>query len=188
MIRLIALVASPILLSAAALAGTDVSVPHFTDVAARAGAEVKLVYGPAQRVTVLEGDLNRGRIEVKDGHRLEIAGCDGMFCWGNHKLVIEVVTPQIEAVMSQSGAQVTASGTFPKQAHLRVQAHSGGSADTRAIPGETVDAQVSSGGDADVQALSTLNAGANSGGDIRYMGHPAKVNAQSHSGGGISTE
>lgn len=188
MTRLVALIVAPILLSAAAFAGTDVSVPHFTDVAARAGAEVKLVYGPSQRVTVLEGDLKRGRIEVKDGHRLEIAGCDGSFCWGSHKLVVEVVTPQIDFVLAQSGAQVTASGEFPKQAHLTVRAYSGGEADARAIPAEAVDAQAGSGGNADVHALSMLKARANSGGQLRYMGRPAQVDSQSNSGGGISSE
>jgi len=188
MIRPIALIAAQILLSAAAFAGTDVSVPHFTELAARAGAEVKLVYGPSQRVTVLKGDPKQGRIEVKDGHRLEIAGCDGAFCWGIHTLVVEVVTPQIESVQAQSGADVTASGTFPKQAHLSVQAHSGGDADVRVIAGETVDAQASSGGSAHVQALSTLNASANSGGDVGYTGHPAHINIQSNSGGDVAAE
>ena len=188
MTRLICLMAGSILLSAAAFAGTDVTVPHFTDVAARAGAEVKLVYGPVQRVTVLEGDAKRGLIEVKDGHRLEVSGCEGMFCWGMHKLAIEVVTPEIDFVQAQSGAQVTASGTFPKQAHLTAQAHSGGNADVRAIPGETVDAQASSGGGVHVQALSALNARASSGGYIRYSGHPTNVNGQSSSGGSVSSE
>lgn len=188
MTRLVALIAAPILLSAAAFAGTDVNVPHFTEVTARAGAEVKLVYGSSQRVSVLEGDLKRGRIEVKDGRRLEISGCDGSFCWGNHKLVIEVVTPQIDVVQAQSGADVTASGPFPKQAHLVVQVHSGGDADVRAIAGETVDVKASSGGDAHVQVLSRLNARASSGSDIRYTGHPANVDSQSNSGGSVSSE
>lgn len=186
--RLIALLAAPLLFSAAAFAGSDVNVPRFTDVAARAGAEVKLVYGPTQRVTVVEGDVKRGRIEVVDGRRLEISACDGAFCWGSHKLVVEVVTANVEAVEAQSGAAVTASGSFPKQARLSVQANSGGHADVRAIPGETVDVRASSGGSAHVQALSSLNAKASSGGHIRYAGHPAKVDSRSSSGGSIGSE
>jgi len=186
--RLTALIAIPFLLGSAAFAGTAVPVSHFSDLKAHAGADVKVVYGSAQRVTVISGDLKKGHVEVKDGHVLDISGCSGMFCWSSHKFEVEVVTPQVASVTADSGADVNASGNFPKQAHLSVQAHSGGDVDVRAIPADTVDAQASSGGDARVNALATLNAQANSGGDVHYSGHPAHVNSQSNSGGDVTSE
>jgi hypothetical protein len=185
MIRLTALIAAPLLLCSAALAGTDVAVPQFSSLTAHSGADVKLIYGPNQRVTVVKGDLKKARIEVKDGHTLDIAGCDGWFCW-NNTLHVEVVTPKIEAVVAHSGADVTASGNFPKQPHLSVQAHSGGEADLTAIPADTVDVVAHSGGSAHVKALSTLNAQAHSGGDVTYFGHPVHINSQTNSGGDIN--
>lgn len=188
MIRSTSLFIAALAMGSFAFAGTDVNVPHFTDLAAQAGATVKLIYGPSQRVSVIKGDLKSGRIEVKDGHRLEISGCDGYFCWGSHQLVVEVVTPHVDSVTAHSGADINASGNFPKQPHLSVQAHSGGDVDVRAIPAETVEAQANSGGDAHVNALSSLNAQANSGGDVHYVGHPAHINSQSNSGGDVTSE
>ncbi len=186
--RLIVLLAAPLLLGTAAFAGTDVSVPHFTDINANSGANVKLVYGPNQRVTVIKGDLSKGRIRVKDGGTLEVSGCTGFACWGNHNLTVEVVTPRVESVSASSGADVKASGNFPKQPHLNVHASSGGDVDVRVIPADTVDAHASSGGDAHVQALTTLNGSANSGGDVRYTGKPTHINSQSNSGGDVTSE
>ncbi len=184
--RIVALVAAPLLLGSVSFAGTDVSVPPFSSLTADSGANVKLVYGPAQRVTLIKGDLNRGHIEVKDGHTLEISGCRGTFCWGLHKFDVEVVTPKIESVVAHSGADVNASGNFPKEPHLSVQAHSGGDVDVSAIPADAVDVQAHSGGSARVKALSSLNAQAHSGGDVNYVGHPAHVNSQTNSGGDIT--
>lgn len=188
MIRLTALLATPFLFTALAFAGTTVSVPHFSDLSVHSGADVKLVYGQTQRVTLIKGDLKKGRIQVNDGHTLEVSGCDGLFCWGSHPMEVEVVTPRVESVTAHSGADVTASGNFPKQPHLNVLAHSGGDVDVRAIPADTVDAQAHSGGDVHVKALTNLNANAHSGGDIHYSGHPAHINSQTHSGGDVTAE
>lgn len=186
MIRLSALIAAPLLLCTAALAGTDVAVPSFSSLNAHAGANVKLIYGPQQRVTVVKGDLKKGKIQVEHGNTLDISGCSGLFCWGNHTFEVEVVTPKIEAVEASSGGDVTASGNFPKQPHLTVHANSGGDARLAAIPADTVDVRASSGGSAEVKALSTLNAHANSGGDVNYWGHPAHINSQTNSGGDVT--
>lgn len=186
MIRLTALIATSALLCTAALAGTDVTVPPFSSLNANSGADVKLIYGPKQRVTVIKGDLKKGKIQVTNGHTLEISGCKGWFCWGNHSFDVEVVTPNIDAVAASSGADVTASGNFPKQPHLAAHANSGGDVDLAAIPAQTVDVQANSGGSVRVKALSTLNAQANSGGDVTYSGHPAHINSQTNSGGNVS--
>lgn len=187
MTRLIALIAAPLLLSAFAFAGTDVPVSSFSGISANSGADVKLIYGPTQRITVVKGDLKKARIQVKDGKTLEISGCTG-FCWGNNTLEVEVVTPKIDAIVAHSGADVKATGAFPRQRYLYVQAHSGGDADVEAIPSDTVDVVAHSGGSARVNVLWTLNAQAHSGGDVHYSGHPPHINSQTHSGGDVSSD
>lgn len=185
MIRSTVLIISSLLLCTAAFAGTDITVPPFTGLNVHSGADVKLIYGPTQRVTLIKGDLKKGRIQVKDGKTLDISGCEG-FCWGHHDFEVDVVTPQIEAVVAHSGADVKASGNFPKQPSLNVQAHSGADVDLDAIPADAVNVVAHSGGSAHVKALTTLNAKAHSGGDVTYSGHPAHINSQTNSGGDIS--
>ncbi len=185
MIRLTALIVTLVALGTASYAGTDVSVPHFFGISVHSGANVKLIYGPTQRVTLIRGDLRTGRIQVKDGKTLEISGCEG-FCWGNHPFEVEVVTPKIDAVVAHRGADVKASGAFPRQLYLYVQAHSGADVDLSAVPADTADVVAHSGGEAHVKALWKLNAKAHSGGDIRYSGHPAHINSQANSGGEVS--
>lgn len=171
----------------AAFAGTDVKVPAFSAITATSGVEVTLIYGTTPRVTVLEGDISKARIEVRDGHTLEISGCSG-WCVFHKTLKVEVVAPRIDGIVAHSGADVEARGNFPKVANLHVTAHSGGDVDAFAIPADTVDVNANSGGDARVTVLGSLNANANSGGDIHYKGHPAHSNTKTNSGGDIHGE
>ena len=187
MIRFASVTTAVFLFTAAGFAGTDVSVPPFSKVVAHSGADVKLIYGAKERVTVIKGELKDGYIQVKSDGTLEIAGCKG-FCMFHKTLEVEVVAPRIESVVAHSGADVTATGNFPKEPQLSVQAHSGGEVNVTAIPADTVDVQAHSGGDAHVKALSTLNAQAHSGGNVTYSGHPAHINSQSNSGGSVSGE
>lgn len=185
MIRFAPIAAAALLLCSAAQADSDIKVPPFSSIAASAGADVKLSYGPVQRVTLIKGDLKRGRIEVRDGHTLTITGCEGI-CIGNHALKVEVVAPRIESVVAHSGADIEARGNFPKVPMLYVKANSGGDADAEAIPADSVDAEANSGGAVKVKALNSLKARASSGGDVTYTGHPPHIDADTHSGGDIS--
>lgn len=187
MIRFASAAAAILLLTTASFAGTDVPVPPFSKLLAHSGADVKLIYGPKERVTVIRGELKDGYIQVKDGSTLEISGCKS-FCMFHKALVVEVVAPRIESVIAHSGADISATGNFPKEPHLVVQAHSGGDVNVTAIPADTVDVQAHSGGDAHVKVLSTLNAQAHSGGDVTYSGHPAHINSQTNAGGSVSGE
>jgi len=163
-----------------------VKLPPFSAVNVHGGGDVKLIYGPVQRVTVLKGDMKVARVLVK-GNTLELAACDGM-CWGSHELLVEVVTPNIDAMDIHGGGSIRASGNFPKLPHLRAEIHGGGDADFSAIPFETVDAEVHGGGSLRVKALNALNAQVHGGGDVHYVGHPAHIVSQTHGGGSINGE
>jgi hypothetical protein len=185
--RLSLFLAAATLMASAAFAGTDVKVPPFSAITATSGVDVTLIYGPSPRVTVIQGDISKARIEVRDGHTLEISGCNGL-CVFHKTLKVEVVAPRIDGVVAHSGADVAARGNFPKVPNLHVTAHSGGDVDAFAIPADTVDVNANSGGDAKVTALVSLNANANSGGDITYRGHPPHANIKTSSGGDINGE
>lgn len=186
MIRFAAFVAATVLLTGTSFAGNDMKLPPFSAIAVHGGGEVKLSYGPVQRVTVIKGDMKVARVEVK-GQTLDLAACTGM-CWGSHELVVEVVTPKLEAVDVHGGGSITAQGTFPKLPHIRAEVHGGGEADISAIPVETVNAEVHGGGSLRVKALNALNAQVHGGGEITYVGHPAQISSQTHGGGSINGE
>jgi hypothetical protein len=186
MIRLAALVAATTLLTAASFAGNDVKLPPFSAIAVHGGGEVKVSYGPVQRVTIIKGDMKVARVEVK-GQTLDLAACTGM-CWGHHELLVEVVTPNLAALDIHGGGSISAQGTFPKLSQIRAEVHGGGEADISAIPIETVNAQVHGGGSLRVKALNTLNAQVHGGGEVNYVGHPAHITSQTHGGGSINGE
>lgn len=175
-----------VLLTGSALAGTDLKLPPFTGIAIHGGGEVKLFYGPVQKVTVIEADMKVARIEVK-GNTLDLSPCDGT-CWGTHKLKVEIITPNIDRIDVHGGGWLVASGSFPKIAQLNAEIHGGGSANLRAIPVETVNADVHGGGDLHVNVLSTLKAEVHGGGEVTYIGHPPVIKSQTHGGGSIHGE
>lgn len=184
MIRFSAAVATAFLLAGTSFAGTDMKLAPFSAIDAHAGAQVKLHYGPVQRVTVIVGDPKIAKVQV-NGDTLELSACEGM-CWGSHELKLDIVSPKIVSITAHSGGGLSADGNFPKLPKLAVTAHSGGAVDAVAITADQVDVTAHSGGSARVKALQTLNAHAHSGGSITYSGHPAHVNSQTNSGGSIS--
>ncbi len=186
MIRIATLVSATVLLTGASFAGSDVKLPPFSAIDVHGGGEVKLSYGPVQRVTIIKGDTKVALVVVKD-QTLELSPCSGV-CWGSHDLLIEVVTPKLDALDIHGGGSIRAQGTFPKLAHVHADIHGGGEADLSAIPFESVDAEVHGGGSLRVKALNALNAQVHGGGEVFYLGHPAHINSQTHGGGSISGE
>jgi len=186
MIRPFAFVMSAALFAGAAMAGTEVKLAPFSGIDVHGGGDVKLIYGPVQRVTVIKGDLKVARIRVT-GSTLDLSPCDGT-CWGSHDLAVEIVTPSIAALNIHGGGSIAAHGNFPKQPHGALNVHGGGDADLAAIPFEEVDAEVHGGGNLRVKALNALTADVHGGGDIVYLGHPAKISTQAHGGGSIHGE
>lgn len=186
MIRLAALFGAALFLSAAASAGTDIQLPSFHGINVHGGGEVKLIYGPVQRVTVIKADMKVARITVKGG-MLDLSPCDGT-CWGNHELKVEVVTPNIDAVEVHGGGWLAAEGNFPKTPRLTADIHGGGTANLRNLPADTVEAEVHGGGTLHVNALTALNADVHGGGSITYTGHPQRLSTKTHGGGSIHGE
>lgn len=183
MIRPLALIISAALLGGAAFAGTDVKVPPFSGIDVHGGGDVKLVYGPVQRVTVIKADMKVARIEVK-GNTLDLSPCEGV-CWGDHPLVVEIVSPKIENLNIHGGGSIRATGNFEKVSNLNIEVHGGGDADISAIPAQSVRANVHGGGDLKVKALDSLDAEVHGGGDITYVGHPPHIRSKTHGGGSI---
>lgn len=182
--RLTAFSAAALILSGAAFAGTDISLPPFTAINAHGGANVVLRHGDVQRVTVVSGDLKKAKLEVVGGKTLDITACTG-WCWNTKGFKVEIVSPRIDTIEVHGGSDLDAVGPFPKQPLLNIEAHGGADADTRAIPAEVVNAHAHGGADLDVQALVELNAHAHGGADISYTGNPQRVSSHAHGGGSI---
>lgn len=190
MIRL-SVVALPLLLGSIAFADTDVPVGPFTGINAHGGARVTLRHGTTQRVTVIKGDMKVARITVKNGNSLDIDPCPNSFwsCISHHNdLEVEIVAPRVESFQVHGGAMLNATGAFPKEPALSLEAHGGGMLDVKAIPAETVNAEAHGGGQIHTNVISKLAAEAHGGGIIRYSGNPQQIVSQGHGGGTISKE
>jgi hypothetical protein len=188
MIRFVAAAAAALLLSGAALAGTDMNFPVFTGINAHGGAKVILHHGTAQRVTVVKGDLSKADLHMS-GNALDISPCKTwLSCWHTPTLEVEIVSPKIDAMEAHGGGSIKAVGDFPKVPSLNAEAHGGGAIDARAIPADTVNASAHGGGAIKVKALQNINAEAHGGGAISYAGNPPHVTSQAHGGGAIGRE
>lgn len=99
-------------------------------------------------------------------------------------LDVEIESASITGSAS-SGGSVTLSGTVNK---LRCDASSGGSFNAKNLESRKVKADASSGGSAKVWATDYLDAGASSGGNVRYKGNPSDkdINVGKYSGGSVS--
>ncbi|GAA0540201.1 hypothetical protein FHS83_003812 [Rhizomicrobium palustre] len=186
MIRFAALAATAVLFTSPGLAATELNLPPFSGINVHGGGEVKLVYGPQQRVTVIKSDPKTAEITVV-GNTLNLSPCTGM-CWGRHDLVVEVTTPRLETLSVHGGGTLTTQGEFPKQQRLRIDVHGGGEADLRGMPVDDISADVHGGGELHVKPIHALNAEVHGGGEVTYVGHPAILNSRTHGGGSVSGE
>jgi Protein of unknown function (DUF2807). len=186
MMRSLLAAAAVLTLTGAAYAGPDLQLAPFTKISVHGGGEVKLMYGPVQRVRVIEADMKVARIEVR-GNTLDLSPCDGT-CWGRHSLKVEITVPAIEAVDIRGGGSITAQGEFPKIPHLFAEVHGGGDANLRAIPVEALTADVHGGGDLAVHAIASLEAEVHGGGEVSYIGHPPVIKSRTHGGGSVHGE
>ncbi|HTQ14300.1 MAG TPA: DUF2807 domain-containing protein [Rhizomicrobium sp.] len=171
-------------LTGAASAQTAVPVPPFTSVELRGGGHVVLKYGPAQRVTLLKGDLGHTSFEVRDGHKLVIDACNRS-CWGRYDLEIEIVTPRIAGAAVDGGGHVESAGGFPAQGRIDAAVEGGGHVDLRTIDAASAEAAVDGGGHVLIRAEHALNAAVNGGGSIEYWGNPQLTSAV-NGGGSVS--
>jgi len=184
---LIASAALCLIVSAPALAATDLSLAPFAAIDTHGGGKVILHHGTIQRVTVIKGDLKVSSVSVRDG-TLTLDPCPNSCWFQSPELVVDVVSPNVQALSAHGGGSIEAAGPFPNQPHLAVSAHGGGWIDARAIPVEAVAASVHGGGSIKVNALATLAADAHGGGSISYIGNPHNVASSIHGGGSVSRE
>jgi Putative auto-transporter adhesin, head GIN domain len=173
------------LLATAAFAQQSLPLGHFDSVSATDGADVSIHHGAMQQVTILHGDAQTSRIEVRNG-TLEIATCRYVCPW-HYELKVAIAMPNLKSVSADDGANIRAEGAFPAQATLTASADDGGDIDLRAIPATHADAKANDGGEIRVRATASLNATAGDGGNITYSGKPA-LNMHSDDGGQIDSE
>lgn len=160
-----------VLVASYGAAQTVMPVGQFRSVELHDGGTVIVRHGPVQRVTILSGDAGSVRIRVASGQRLVIENCK-QDCSDHHRLQVEVITPELEAVAVSNGGTMRTAGEFPAQAAIQAAVEQGGRIDIRSIPADTVTASVYSGGGIFTHARQALTAAVESGGAITYWGDP----------------
>jgi len=95
------------------------------------------------------------------------------------EISIEATKVRVEA---SSAADVILEGTAKS---IEANASSSGDVDAYRLQVETADAQASSAGSIKLSVSQALEAGASSGGSVRYRGNPTRTNTHSSSGGSV---
>jgi hypothetical protein len=178
-----AIIVAALIAATPALAGQSLQLDRFYGVTASDGARVTIRHGATQQVTLISGDAQTSRIEVRD-KMLHIETCIHHCPWG-YKLEVEIVTPGITQIAASDGGSIDVESGFPAQDKLYLTAEDGGRVDARALPASKVDAKAEDGGDLLLRADNILNANADDGGNIRYWGK-ATVNRMVSDGGSVS--
>jgi beta-lactamase regulating signal transducer with metallopeptidase domain len=158
----------------------------FSSVELRNGGLVHLIHGPAQRVTMLEGDPLQSSITVRDDGRLVIDRCPAK-CPGHRDFVVEVVTPGLGTIAVAEGGTIQARGEFPPQPEIGVSVSQGGTIDIRALPVAKVTASVYSGGRIFTIPGDSMSAEVEQGGNVTYWGD-AVVESSIRGGGVVERE
>lgn len=161
-----------------AMALQALTLPPFDSVAMSSGGQVTIRHGPAQSVTVRQGNAP---IRVTGG-RLVIEHCR-RGCRRGERLAVEIVTPRLGSASVSDGGLMRVQGRFPAQSALAASVASGGAIDLRAVPARQVTASVAHGGIILVSPGERLTASVRQGGRISYWGTP--VVQSSIEGGGV---
>ena len=181
--------ALPVLIAAAAPQSASarevVPLPKFRSVELNGGGRVVLRHGPVQRVTLLEGSTEVSGLRVSSGEQQRrgrntfISNPDQLVidvckrsCNGRYDLVVEIVSPSIDAIAVNGGGTVETTGRFPRQGNVGIAVNGGGEIDARALAASNVGAAVSGGGLILTRPESSLGAAIQGGGEIRYWGDP----------------
>jgi hypothetical protein len=179
----VTLLALVLIVAPSAAAETVIPVGTFRSVEVSNGGHVVVRHGAVQRVTLVEGDLQCARVRLGDGQRLVIDHTHG--CSRGHRLLVEVVTPQLSGVSVSHGGSVQALGAFPDQGAIEAAVEQGGSIDIRSIAADDVEASVYSGGRILITSRKTLAATVESGGVITYWGDVEDVKKSVRDGGSV---
>jgi hypothetical protein len=153
-----------------AAAETPVPVGAFEGVSLIGGGEVRLRHGPVQKVTLLRGDLAVSSIAIENDKSLVIRACRRS-C-RNVELLVEVVTPDIEAVAITGGGTVAAGPGFPASRHLAASVTGGGTLDLDSLPANHVAASIRGGGLIRTDATGDLAVSILGGGNVTYLRDP----------------
>jgi hypothetical protein len=137
----------------------NVTAPAITAINASGGADVE--------VRALQGESLA--LDASGGADIDLAS-------------LQVATLSIS---TSGGGDIELSGTCQS---ARINASGGGDVNGERLSCGDVTADASGGGDIDVQASLSATGNASSGGDIRFIGSPAKVTEQESSGGDVSVE
>lgn len=135
------------------------------------GGEVIVRHAPVRQVRMIEGDA-RYTIIRETGGRLVIDNCPE-HCPHGYRLVVEVTTPELDALSVNDGGSIRSGSGFPAQATIAAQVSSGGAIDIRTLAVADVTAAVSQGGLIFTRAERRLSASVEQGGGITYWGRPA---------------
>lgn len=179
---LLAIALSAIALPAAA--ATPVSVPRFEGISLHGGGKVTIRQGAQQKVTIVSGDASTTGFTVA-GRSLRIDACDSR-CPDNYRLVVDIVTPDVEALAISGGGSMTVTG-FQPVGSLALSVSGGGGIDTRAVEARQVAASVRGGGSIRTWASKSLAASVHGGGGIVYRGEPEVATAV-RGGGSVKAE
>lgn len=173
------------ILAFAAAAAQPAGAPdaaRFRSVELRGGGVVTLVRGPDRRVTVVEGDAGR---RIRDeGDRLVIDEC-ARPCPQGHRIAVEIVTPEVEALKVGNGGRIEVRDTFPPQPSLSVVVDNGGMIDARLLAPARVDARIAQGGGIFVHPRDEMEAAISNGGGVTYWGNP-RVRSSVRRGGAVA--
>lgn len=160
-----------LLASAPALATELVPVQAFHSIELRGGGRVDVVPGPAERVTIIEGNSAVTQMHVDAEGKLIINTCDE-HCPATYRLRVEVQSPYVPNLAIDGGGLMVAQAGFAPQGHLSAAVNGGGRIDARAVEAASVSAAVNGGGTLFVRPRGSLSAAVNGGGHVRYWGNP----------------
>jgi len=181
------LAAAAVLTAVPALASAETVVPvdRFNALELHGGGTITIKQGPVQRVTVIDDNRGRARVEVVGGGRLILSSCRGT-CWGPGHFDVLVETPVMSSVSIMGGGHIVAEGAFAPQGSVSAVIHGGGVIDLKTMPAQSASAAIHGGGKILVAAQNNLSASIYGGGSIRYLGQPA-VATSIHGGGSVDS-
>lgn len=166
-----------------------VPVDKFNALELHGGGTITIKQGPVQRVTVIQDNDGRARVEVvdrsSDGGRLILSSCRGA-CWSSGRFEVLVETPVMKSVSIMGGGHIVSEGAFAPQGAVSAVIHGGGIIDLKTMPAQSASAAIHGGGKIVVAAQSSLAASIAGGGSIRYVGHPS-VSTSIHGGGSVDS-
>jgi Putative auto-transporter adhesin, head GIN domain len=194
----------------------DFAFANFDSISAANGIDVVLSQGPfAVRAEAPEGKLDMIEIE-QQGSELRLRRQSELVFFGvAGRYVVNVTAPGLTAISASGGADVTSSRLTAER--LSLNASGGADIEIESLEAGTLSLEASGGGEiglsgacqsatisasggggvegeslvcasVDLQATESADGTASGGGDVRFLGTPAKIVENESSGGSVSVE